>query len=501
MAERYVLALDEGTTSARAIVFDETASIRGVGQSPFPQLYPAPGWVEQDPRAIWDAQMTSVRAALKAARVEPGDLSAVGVTNQRETTILWDRHTGEPIHNAVVWQCRRTADAVETIKRGHGALFKERTGLVPDSYFSGPKVAWILENVEGARERAERGGLLFGTVDAYLIHRLTGGEVHATDVSNASRTLMFDIHGLRWDAELLEILGIPEHILPEVKPSSGAFGYTDPEVFGCSVPITGVAGDQQAALFGHAAFEEGDSKCTYGTGNFLLMNTGPRPVHSQRLLTTVAWGLGGETVYALEGSIFVTGAAIQWLRDGLKIIEDEEESEALAQSLPGNDGVYFVPALTGLGAPYWDQYARGLITGITRGTGRAHVARAALEAVAYLTRDVVEAMERDSGLRIEGLRVDGGASRNGFLMQFQADILGASVVRPREVEATAKGAAYLAGLAADVWGSQDELRALQMDVDEFRPAMSEEERDKLYRGWGAAVGKALSNQAGDMGVG
>ncbi|MBN2333946.1 glycerol kinase GlpK [Candidatus Bathyarchaeota archaeon] len=500
LTEKYVLALDEGTTSARAIVFDEAAKIRGVGQSPFRQLYPAPGWVEQNPETIWEAQVKSVRAALKAAKLQPGDLSAVGVTNQRETTILWDRRTGKPIHNAIVWQCRRTADAVETLKRNYGSLFKERTGLIPDSYFSGPKVAWILENVQGAREQAERGDILFGTVDTYLIHRLTGGRVHATDCSNASRTLMFDIRSLRWDDELLEILGIPEHMLPEVKPSSCVIGYTDPGVFGASIPVAGVAGDQQAALFGHAAFAEGESKCTYGTGNFLLMNTGHKPVHSEKLLATVAWGLGGDTVYALEGSVFVTGAAVQWLRDELRVIDDADESEALAMSLEGNEGVYFVPALTGLGAPYWNQYARGLITGLTRGTGRAHIARAALEAVAYLTRDVVEAMERDSGLRIGELRVDGGATRNGFLMQFQADILGAKVLRPREIEATAKGAAFLAGLAADVWGSPEELRALHGEVDEFSPAMSGEARERLYRGWGVAVGKALSNQAGDIGV-
>ncbi len=494
MGDEYVLALDEGTTSARAILFDKQGSVRAVGQRSFRQLYPEPGWVEHDPENIWDAQMGSVKEALDVGDVGPGELAAVAVTNQRETSVLWDRETGAPVCNAIVWQCRRTADAVESLKAEYGSLFKLRTGLVPDSYFSGPKVAWMLDNVEGLRERAEKSEVLFGTVDSYLLYRLTGGRVHATDYSNASRTLMFDIRRLDWDSELLEILGVPDSILPEVMPSSGVFGYTDPEVFGESVPVAGVAGDQQAALFGHSAFDEGESKCTYGTGNFLLMNTGRNPVPSERLLTTVAWGLGGDVDYALEGSVFVTGAAIQWLRDSLMMLGDAEESETLARTLDGNEGVYFVPALTGLGAPYWDQYARGIITGITRGTGRAHIARAALEAIAYMTRDVVDAMKIDSGLEMDELRVDGGAAMNDFLMQFQADILGATVTRPREIEATAKGAAYLAGLAVDFWDSLEDLKMLQTEVKEFKPGMSEARRTSLYAGWRAAVSKALSSE-------
>jgi len=499
LGDEYVLALDEGTTSARAILFDERGSVRGVGQRGFPQLYPEPGWVEHDPEKIWGAQMASVKEALELGDVGPGELAAVAVTNQRETSVLWDRETGAPVCNAIVWQCRRTADAVESLKAEHGSLFKTRTGLVPDSYFSGPKVAWMLDNVEGLRERTEKGEVLFGTVDSYLLYRLTGGRVHATDYSNASRTLMFDVRRLNWDSELLEILGVPDSILPEVLPSSGVFGYTDPEVFGESVPVAGVAGDQQAALFGHTAFDEGESKCTYGTGNFLLMNTGRNPVPSDRLLTTVAWGLGGDVDYALEGSVFVTGAAIQWLRDSLLMLGDLEESETLARTLDGNEGVYFVPALTGLGAPYWDQYARGIITGITRGTGRAHIARAALEAIAYMTRDVVDAMKIDSGLEMDELRVDGGAAMNDFLMQFQADILGATITRPREIEATAKGAAYLAGLAVDFWGGLEDLKTLHTEVREFKPGMSEGRRASLYAGWRAAVSKALRENMANLG--
>jgi glycerol kinase len=493
--EGYVLALDEGTTSARALVFDRGGIVRGISRCSFPQLYPSPGWVEQDPEAVWRAQLRSLKASLRAAGIELKEIFCLGIANQRETTILWDRHTGKPLHNAIVWQCRRTADAVEAIKRENTLLFKEKTGLVPDSYFSGPKVSWVLDNVPGLREKAEKGGVLFGTVDTYLIYRLTGGKVHATDYSNASRTMMFNISDLDWDRELLEVLGIPESILPEPLPSSTLYGYTDPKVLGASVPITGVAGDQQAALFGHTAFGEGDSKCTYGTGNFLLMNTGPRPKPSKNLLTTVAWSLEEKTAYALEGSVFVTGAAIQWLRDSLGILGDAAESESLATSLDGNEGVYFVPALTGLGAPYWDQYARGAITGITRGTGRAHLARAALEAIAYSTKDVVDEMVADSNLKMEKLRVDGGASRNRFLMQFQSDILNLPVVRPRETEATAKGAAYLAGLAIDYWGNLDELRSLHAEVDEFTPMMREDERRNLVQGWRTAVRRVI-NQSG-----
>jgi glycerol kinase len=455
MEERYVLAADEGTTSARAMVFDQDGVIRGTGQYSFSQIYPEVGWVEQSPTSIWGAQLRSIRAALMESGVGSVEMAALGVTNQRETTIVWDRRTGRPLYNAVVWQCRRTADAVEALKREYMGLFKEKTGLVPDSYFSGPKLSWLLENVPGLMEKAVKGEALFGTVDTYLLYRLTGGRVHATDYSNASRTLMFNIHSLDWDEELLEVLGVPGCVLPEPLPSSALYGYTDPKVFGARVPICGVAGDQQAALFGHTAFNEGDSK--------------PPPPGLRG-----PGGLGGGVTYALEGSVFVTGAAIQWLRDSLKMLRSSAESEALASSLGGNDGVYFVPALTGLGAPYWDQYARGAITGITRGTGRAHIARAALEAIAYLTCDVVEAMTVDSGLKVNELRVDGGATRNNFLMQFQSDILGLPLAKPNDVEATAKGDAFFAGLAVDFWGSPEELRGLPVEVEMFQPRMGEE---------------------------
>ncbi len=500
MEEGYVLALDEGTTSARAMVFDHNGAIKGTGQCSFSQIYPKAGWVEQSPTSIWGAQLRSIREALRESGVGPGEIAALGVTNQRETTVVWGRRTGKPLYNAVVWQCRRTADAVEALKREHMGLFKEKTGLVPDSYFSGPKLSWLLENIPGLMEKATKGEALFGTVDTYLVYRLTGGRVHATDYSNASRTLMFNIHSLDWDEELLEVLGVPGCVLPEPLPSSALYGYTDPKILGTRVPLCGVAGDQQAALFGHTAFNEGDSKCTYGTGNFLLMNTGRSPKMSESLLTTVAWGMGGEVTYALEGSVFVTGAAIQWLRDSLKILRSSAESETLASSLGGNDGVYFVPALTGLGAPYWDQYARGAITGITRGTGRAHLARAALEAIAYLTRDVVDAMTVDSGLDVNELRVDGGASRNNFLMQFQSDILGLPVAKPKDIEVTAKGVAFLAGLATDFWGSTEELRGLPVEVEVFQPRMGEKERRKLYGGWKAAVRRVINQDSPSRGT-
>ncbi|TFH18619.1 glycerol kinase GlpK [Candidatus Bathyarchaeota archaeon] len=488
---RYLLALDEGTTSARAIVYDDDANVVAMAHREFAQLYPKPGWVEHNPEELWMAQLAAAKEALDIANIEPSMVSAIGVTNQRETTVIWDKETGAPIYNAIVWQCRRTSEMVEQIKNNHGALIKEKTGLVPDSYFSAPKAKWILDNVPGAHERSERGELLLGTVDSYLIYRLTGGLVHATDPSNASRTLLYNIHKGIWDPELLEIFKVPDSMLPEVKPSSGFMGYTDPSIFGGAVPIAGCAGDQQAALFGHNATQPGDFKCTYGTGNFLLMNTGKKPVASERLLTTVAWGIDGETTYALEGSVFTTGAAIQWLRDGLGIIGSAEESETLAESIQGNDGVYMVPAFTGLGAPHWDQYARGAITGLTRGSTRAHIARAALESIAYQTYDLVDSMRRDSGYGINNLRVDGGAARNGFLMQFQSDLLGVPVVRPIMVEATARGAAYLAGLAADIWDSIDDLSKLDSKVDVFTPTMTPNTREGLLAGWRSALGKTL----------
>jgi glycerol kinase len=486
----YLLALDEGTTSARAIVYDENAYVMAVGQREFTQIYPYSGWVEHNPEELWTAQLAAIKEALNFANIDLNMVSAIGVTNQRETTIIWDRYTGTPIYNAVVWQCRRTSEMVETIKRDYGSVIKEKTGLVPDSYFSAPKARWILEKVPGAKGKAERGELLLGTVDSYLIYRLTGGTVHATDPSNASRTLLYNIHTDSWDPELLDIFGIPESLLPEVKPSSGFIGNTDPGVMGGEVPICGCAGDQQAALFGHTAIRAGESKCTYGTGNFLLMNTGNKPVASERLLTTIAWRIDGKTTYAMEGSVFTTGAAIQWLRDELRILDSADESESLALSIPDNDGVYMVPAFTGLGAPHWNQYARGLIVGLTRGTSRAHLVRAALESIAYQTYDLVECMHRDSGYRVKSLRVDGGATRNGFLMQFQSDILDVPIIRPRMIEATARGAAYLAGLAVDFWKSVSALPSPESEVDVFTPKMGPDTRKRLLDGWRNAVGKS-----------
>ncbi|MCX6647971.1 MAG: glycerol kinase GlpK [Candidatus Bathyarchaeota archaeon] len=485
----FILALDEGTTSARALLLNHEAEVLSSGQFKIRQFYPKPGWVEQDPRAIWGAQLRAARKAIRGAKISPGTIAAVGITNQRETTVLWDRETGEPVHNAIVWQCRRTAEIVERLKP-YAAPIKERTGLIPDSYFSGPKIRWILDNVPGLRGMAERGDVLFGTVDSWLIYNLTGGRVHAVDYSNASRTMLFDIRRLRWDTELLGLLGVPEAMLPEPRPSSGIIGYTDPKLFGASIPIAGVLGDQQAALFGQTAFTAGEAKCTYGTGNFMLMNTGAKPAKSDKLLTTVAWSVGGETTYALEGSVFATGAAVEWLRDA-GVAKTPREAEALAKSLQGNDGVYFVPALTGLGAPHWDQYSRGTILGLTRGTGRAHIARATLEAIAYLTRDVSDAMEAEGGVKIRELRVDGGATKNDFLMQFQADVLGKRVVRPANAETSALGAAFAAGLAVDYWGSKGELAKIWHAERVYEPAMSEGDREGLYSQWREAVTRSL----------
>ncbi|MEM1507496.1 MAG: glycerol kinase GlpK [Candidatus Bathyarchaeia archaeon] len=488
--DRYIMALDEGTTSARALIFSQEPSVVGLGQHVFSQIYPRPGWVEHNPDEIWIAQLAAIKDALKSAHVGFEKIAVIGVTNQRETTILWDKATGKPVYNAVVWQCRRTAEIADELKREYGDMFKDKTGLIPDSYFSGPKIKWLLENVPGLRERALRGEILFGTVDTFLIWRLTGGRVHITDYSNASRTLLFNIHKLCWDQELLEILGVPESMLPEPKPSSQIYGYTDPELFGASIPIAGDIGDQQAALFGQAAFREGMAKCTYGTGSFLLINIGGAPRESRNLLTTVAWCINGEATYALEGSIFISGAAIQWLKEALGLISDLSEIEVLASSVEGSEGVFFVPAFVGLGAPYWDQYARGLIIGLTRGTGRAHIARAVLESIAYLTRDVIEAA-KDAGVGISELRVDGGASKNNLLMQFQADILGLRIVRPRILETTSLGAAYMAGLAVDYWGSLSEISSMWRAEKIFEPAISECERDRLYRVWREAVKKSL----------
>jgi glycerol kinase len=494
MSEGYVLAIDQGTTGTTVLVFDREVNIKGRAYSEITQHYPRPGWVEHDPAEIWGVTMRVVADALADAGVEARELRAVGITNQRETTVLWDRATGEPVANAIVWQDRRTADLCDELKaRGLEEDARARTGLIFDAYFSGTKVKWLLDQSPELRKRAADGRIAFGTIDSWLVWNLTGGRAHVTDYSNASRTLLYNIHRLLWDEELLELLGIPEAMLPEVNPSSHVHGYTDPELFfGRSVPIAGIAGDQQAALFGHACFDEGFVKNTYGTGSFLLMNTGVKAVPSREgLLTTIAWGLGdGPVEYALEGSIFVTGAAVQWLRDGLKIINSAADTEALARALDGNEDVYFVPALAGLGAPYWDPYARGTIVGITRGTGREHLARAALESMCYQTCDVVEAMSRDSGLKIREMKADGGAVGNSFLMQFQADMLGVPVEVPRITETTALGAAYLAGLAVGYWEGRAELSSRNKAGRRYQPRMSSEERNRLQASWERAVVRA-----------
>jgi glycerol kinase len=482
----YILALDQGTTSSRAILFDRAGRIVRSAQQEYPQIYPQPGWVEHNPEDIWNSQIGVARQAIEG--IEPSQIAAIGITNQRETTILWDRKTGVPIGNAIVWQCRRTAPMCETLKReGFDRRIRAITGLVTDAYFSGTKVAWLLDNVPGARERAEAGELAFGTVDSFLTWRLTGGRLHVTDVSNASRTLLYDIHRGDWSEEILQRLNIPHAILPQVKPSSEIYGET--HLLGGAIALAGMAGDQQAATFGQACYEPGLAKNTYGTGCFLLMNTGDQAVASKNnLLTTVGWKIEGkDTQYALEGSVFIAGAAVQWLRDELGLIKDAAESEALAASVPDTGGVYVVPAFVGLGAPYWDGFARGAILGLTRGSGRAQIVRAALESVAYQTRDVVDAMQADSGLKLQALRVDGGMVRNDFLMQFQADMLGVPVERPAVTETTALGAAYLAGLATNFWHSQAEI-ARQWRVERsFTPRMSTDQREGLYRGWQKAV--------------
>ena len=491
MAGEYVLSIDQGTTGTTAIVFDHDGAIAGRAYSEFTQHYPQPGWVEHDANEIWDVSIRVVEEALGDANASANDLAAVSITNQRETVAMWDRQTGEPVHTAIVWQDRRTAEFCdELMERGLEDTFRDKTGLLIDPYFSGTKVKWLLDNVEGLRDRSRNGEIAFGTIDSWMVWKLTGGNVHITDYSNASRTLMYNIYDLEWDEEILQILEVPQEILPEVKPSSYVFGETDPDaLFGASIPVAGIAGDQQAALFGQACYEEGLAKNTYGTGSFVLMNTGTEAVPSREgLLTTIAWGIGDEPVeYALEGSIFVTGAAIQWLRDGLGIIKDAAETEELAKSIESNDGVYFVPALVGLGAPHWDSYARGTIVGITRGNDRAHLARAALESMAYQTRDVVVAMERDSGIKLKELRADGGAVANTFLMQFQADILGVPVEVPEITETTALGSAYMAGLATGFWESREEIDAKWKLQRRYDPQMSEEERKQLHRRWLNAV--------------
>lgn len=490
----YIMALDQGTTSSRAIIFDKEGRIRAMKQKEFTQHFPKSGWVEQDPMEIWATQMSVMMEARETMGIRTEDIAAIGITNQRETTIIWDRTTGNPIYPAIVWQCRRTADRIEELKAsGYDSVIREKTGLIVDPYFSATKIEWILDNVEGARERAEAGELMFGTVDTWLIYKLTGGRVFATDYTNASRTMLYNIHELCWDAELLEKFHVPACILPEVRDSSGIYGYTDREIFGGEVPIAGVAGDQQAALFGQCCFDEGDVKNTYGTGCFLLMNTGEKAVTSgQGLLTTIAIGLDGKVQYALEGSVFVAGAAIKWLRDDMRLIDSAADTEAISLSVPDTGGVYVVPAFTGLGAPYWDAYARGAVFGLSRGTTRAHFVRATVESLAYETSDVLRAMEADAGLSIKSLRVDGGASANNFLLQFQADIQGAELVRPEITETTALGAAYLAGLAAGCYDSLDEIKGYWRAGRTFVPEIDDEKRQVLLGGWQDAVSRTLT---------
>ena len=500
MTKKYVLALDQGTTSSRAILFDQSGKGVGVAQKEFTQIYPKAGWVEHDAMEIWGSQMGVAREVLETMGVSPEEVAAIGITNQRETTVVWDKATGKPIYNAIVWQCRRTAAICDDLKaRGLESYVKENTGLVVDAYFSGTKVKWILDNVEGARERAKKGELLFGNIDTWLIWNLTRGKVHVTDYSNASRTMLFNIKDLCWDTKILAELDIPLCMLPEVKPSSCIYGHTDPQTFGgAEIPIAGAAGDQQAALFGQACFTEGMAKNTYGTGCFMLMNTGTKRVPSTNgLLTTIAWGVDGKVEYALEGSIFVAGAAVQWLRDELKLIENAAQSEELATAVPDTNGVYVVPAFVGLGAPYWDMYARGTIVGLTRGAGRNHLVRATMESIAYQTRDVLKAMQDDSGITLKALKVDGGAVANNFLMQFQSDILGVPVDRPMVTETTAMGAAFLAGLAVGFWKDKAEIAA-KWNVDRtFNPAMDAALREKKYAGWQRAVERSRKWEEAD----
>lgn len=479
--QKFILALDQGTTSSRAIIFNHDGEVVAVAQKPFEQIFPKPGWVEHDANEIWYSQSSVAAEVIAKSDLNGHNIAAIGITNQRETTIVWDKETGIPVYNAIVWQDRRTAKYCDELKeKGWSDKVKEKTGLVIDAYFSGTKVKWILDNVKGARERAEKGELCFGTVDSWLVWKFTRGAMHITDVSNASRTLMFNIHTMEWDKELLELLTIPESMLPEVKQSSEIYGDTVTTLFATKIPIAGIAGDQQAALFGQMCVDEGMTKNTYGTGCFMLMNTGHKPVLSKNnLLTTVAWKIGGKVTYALEGSVFVGGAAIQWLRDGLGIIRTSAESEKLAASVEDNGGVYFVPALTGLGAPYWDQYARGAIFGITRGTTSAHITRAALEGIAFQVRDLLKSMESDSGKKSKELRVDGGAVENNALMQFQADIFGSDVIRPKVLETTALGAAYLAGLAVGYWKSIDEIKKQWAVEKKFEPEMEKEKAKEL----------------------
>ena len=486
---KYIMAMDQGTTSSRCILFDKAGNICSSAQKEFAQYYPKPGWVEHDPHEIWSSQMAVAIEAMGKIGADAGDIAAIGITNQRETTIVWDKKTGNPVYPAIVWQCRRTSDMIEELKQdGFADKIREKTGLIPDAYFSATKIKWILDYVDGAREAAERGDLLFGTVDTWLIWKLTKGQVHVTDYTNASRTMLFDIYKRQWDEEILEYFNIPKSMLPEVKSSSCIYGYTNENLIGGSIPISGAAGDQQSALFGQCCFRAGDVKNTYGTGCFLLMHTGKQAVRSEHgLLTTIAVNPDGTPGYALEGSVFVAGAAIQWLRDEMQILNSAPESELYCLSVPDTNGVYVVPAFTGLGAPYWDQYARGAVLGLTRGVGKAHLIRATVESLAYQVTDVIHAMEKDSGMKLSSLRVDGGASANNFLMQFQSDLLDVQVVRPSCIETTALGAAYLAGLAAGFWKDAEEIRQNWKQEREFSPSVEPKKREDLLKGWQKAV--------------
>ena len=494
--EKYVLALDQGTSSSRAIVFDKDGNTKAVSQKEFTQIFPKPGWVEHNPMEIWSSQAAVIAEAITSIDINGLNIAAIGITNQRETTVVWDAETGEPVYNAIVWQDRRTSEYCDSLKRdGRTDLIRSKTGLIIDAYFSATKIRWILDNVPGARQKAEEGKLRFGTVDTWLIWMLTRGEVHVTDVSNASRTMLFNIHTLNWDDELMKLFNIPASMMPQVKSSSEVYGYTKTTLFAHEVPIAGIAGDQQAALFGQMCTEPGSVKNTYGTGCFLLMNSGERPImSSNNLLTTVAWKIGDKVNYALEGSIFVAGSVVQWLRDGLGIIRSSSEVEALASSVPDNGGVYFVPALTGLGAPHWDQYAQGSIYGLTRGATAAHIARAALEGIAFQTMDIVNAMQKDAGVTLKELKVDGGASRNNLLMQFQADVLGTSVIRPTVTETTALGAAYLAGLAVGYWESVEHIKSQWGVEKEFNPQAEAETVTALKEGWANAIRRTLTSK-------
>ncbi len=494
MKEKYIMALDQGTTSSRCIIYNKKGEQISVAQMKFTQYFPEAGWVEHDPLEIWESQLEVARMALCESGLNAEDIDSIGITNQRETTIVWDKYTGKPVYNAIVWQCRRTADFCFELKaEGLNDVYRDKTGLLIDPYFSGTKLRWILENVEGARDRAEKGELLFGTVETWLIWNLTGGKVHVTDYSNASRTMLFNIHTLKWDEEILQRLNIPECMLPEPKPSSCIYGETDESIFGIPVTIGGAAGDQQAALFGQTCFHAGEAKNTFGTGGFVLINTGETPVMSSNgLLTTIAWGIDGHVNYALEGSVFVSGALIQWLRDELGIIESASQTEKMAMKVKDTAGAYIVPAFTGLGAPYWDPYARGAILGLTRGVSRDHIARAALESMAYQTYDLLKAMSDDLGKDLKALKVDGGASANNFLLQFQSDILGCDVYRPVCIETTSLGAAYLAGLATGYWQSEEDVKS-NWQIDRiFGCTMGEEERRTLLKGWHEAVGRTLT---------